>query len=286
MKAFRDLHPACATVYFLAVLIIAGFSFNPFFLVPLFFGTLLFYGSVKGCKRAFSSGLKLLLLIVVIAAVNPLFSHNGATVLFFLNDSRITLEALIYGGVLGLAAADAVLIFMCVNTVFDSERIIYLFGRYMPNIGLVISMALGFVPKLRAMYASVSSAQRGLQKSRVKRALRCFSAVITQSMEGAIITSDSMRSRGYGTGKRTFFNRFRVFPRDLIFGSLFIVLFTLSILPLILGDTAFVIYPVTRFSAKGIMSGFGLSASAVLAFFPFLYELTEGLKWKYSISKI
>ena len=151
MKAFCNLHPACALVYYLAVLIIAGFSFNPLFLAPLFLGTLFFYGSVKGCKKAFSSGLKLFLLIAVIAAVNPVFSHNGATVLFFVNDSRITLESLIYGAVLGLAAADAVLVFMCVNTVFDSERIIYLFGRHMPNIGLVISMALRFVPKLRAI---------------------------------------------------------------------------------------------------------------------------------------
>ena len=36
-------------------------------------------------------------LFLLLAVVNPLFVHNGETILFFMNDNPITLEAFFYG---------------------------------------------------------------------------------------------------------------------------------------------------------------------------------------------
>ena len=39
---------------------------------------------------------------LLMAFANPLLVHNGETVLFFMNDNPVTLEAMIYGGMSSL----------------------------------------------------------------------------------------------------------------------------------------------------------------------------------------
>ena len=46
-------------------------------------------------------------------------------------------------------------------------------------------------------------------------AMRVLGCLTTWALEGSIVTADSMRSRGYGTAKRTSFMIYRISPRDV-----------------------------------------------------------------------
>lgn len=77
---------------------------------------------------------------------NPLFIHNGETVLFFMNDNPITLEAIIYGGVSSLMIVGVLLWCRCYGAILTTDKFLYLFGRLIPKLGLILSMAFRFIP--------------------------------------------------------------------------------------------------------------------------------------------
>ena len=107
--------------------------------------------------------------------------------------------------------------FSCLNAVMPSDKFVYLFGRTIPALSLVLSMTLRFVPKFSVRAKAVAAAQRGAGKGtgrRGKTALAVFSVLVTWSLENAVETADSMKSRGYGLPGRTAFSIYRFDSRD------------------------------------------------------------------------
>ena len=286
MNTFKNLHPAVLFFYFLSVIFLEMFSFNPVFLISGFIGALLYTAVTDKVSYTFKSLIGYLLIVLIVGVTNPLFSHNGATPILFINDNRITLEAFIYGAVLGLAVSAALIWFHCFNSVFDSEKIMLLFGRISPKTALVISMSLNFVPAFIRNFKSIKAAQRSLPMSRFKRYIFSFSAVISQSLENAVITSDSMSARGYGRRKRTFYSRFRFTGYDGAYLCFILILTVVSYLPTFIGMNSFTYYPYFTSSALTPIVVSGYASFALLVLTPFLFEIKEDIKWKYSISKI
>lgn len=284
MNTFQNFHPVTLALYFLSVIGVSIFTFNPMYLLVGFLGSVLFLITLTGLRATLKQLRLYILIFVIVTATNPIFSHNGATVLFFINDNRVTLEALIYGAVLGLMIVEVLVWFKCFNLVFDSERLLWLFGKTFPKLALVVSIALGFVPQFIRTFKSINSAQKSLnsKQGRVRRYLTSFSAVITRSMESAIITSDSMKARGYGLKNRTRFSRFCFTTYDGAYILVFLVLFGCTVPALALGHAKMQFYPYITLELPAV----SLLSFALLALIPSIFEVKEGLKWKYSISKI
>ncbi len=276
----KNLHPLTLFAYFFFVIFIAVFSFNPLFLLSSLFGALLFLFTIEGTK-AIKMLVFYVIAIIIISLSNPLFSHNGATILFFINDSRITLEAFIYGVAASVMIVSVIVWFNCFNKVFDSERIIYLIGRIFPRLALVFSMVLRFVPRIISEFKSINNAQKSINNNRFKRYIGAFSAVITRSMESSIVTSDSMSARGYALKGRTFFHRFRFTIYDALYTALFTALFVISLL----WQSEVVYYPYFELKLN-VLNLFSLTAYTVLTLLPFILEVKEVLLWKLSLSKI
>ena len=155
--------------------------------------------------------------------MNPAFVHQGVTILTYLpSGNPLTLESILYGLAAALLLASVVLWFRCFSTVMTSDKFIYLFGRVIPALSLVLSMTLRFVPRFRRQFRAVSQAQRYMGRDtasgglvqRGKNAMKVFSVLVTWSLESAIDTADSMRSRGYGQPGRTAFSIYRLDDRD------------------------------------------------------------------------
>lgn len=282
MNSLKDYHPVILFIYFFYVIFISIFSFNPIILIFGFIGAVSYCLLVCERKRIIKSLLFCIIVFLAITITNPLFSHNGKTVLFFINDNRITAEAFIYGAVLGLAVIEVFFWFKSFNLVFDSERIIFLLGKISPKIALVVSMTLHFIPDLIKHYREIYRAQVFYINSRLKRCIYSFSAVITLSMENSIITSDSMKARGYGLNKRTFYTRFKLCTDDIILLVISTLLFFLSVV----FKTQFEFYPALEIKSLGFLNLISIISFFILALLPFIIELKEGIKWKYSISKI
>ena len=50
--------------------------------------------------------------------------------------------------------------FSCLSAVMTSDKFIYLFGRMIPALSLVLSMTLRFVPRFKRQFQAVAQAQR------------------------------------------------------------------------------------------------------------------------------
>lgn len=156
--------------------------------------------------------------------LNAAFNHAGLTVLFYLpSGNPMTAESLVYGVASAAMLASVLLWFIAWTAVMTSDKTLYLFGRVIPSLSLVLSMTLRFIPRFKTQLETVRDSQKAMGAdgderliSRVKRALLCFSAVITWSLENTVDTADSMRARGYGTARRTNYSNYRVDERDRI----------------------------------------------------------------------
>jgi energy-coupling factor transport system permease protein len=283
MNSFKNLHPGFVLCYFVFVTFFSVFSFNPIYLVSSLMGALLFALMIQGVGAVARSIGGYFLVFFLIAVTNPLFSHNGRTALFFINDNRVTLEAFVYGVVLGVAVVSVLYWFRCFNEIFDSERYMYVFGRISPGLAVAVSMTLRFVPELIHNFKQVNNAQKCLSdnRCRLRRYISSFSAVISQSLENAVITSDSMRARGYSLRGRTSYTRFRFSRRDGIVLGIFIFFAALSVTE----RHSFSYYPDFVCSDFSLMSAVSCVSFGIIVLLPFLYEVREGL-WKFSASRI
>ncbi|MDD5796539.1 MAG: energy-coupling factor transporter transmembrane component T [Oscillospiraceae bacterium] len=287
MKAFSNFYPAVLMIYFLSVFSVSMFIQNPVYLILSIIGAVLFLCTLQGVLKTLKSFIKFIPFLVLITFINPLFSHNGATPLFFINDNPFTLEALIYGCILALMIICVILWFKSFNLIFDSEKLLFLFGKISPKISLVFSMALHFIPNFFRYFKEVLSVfKTSKQKSKIRLYIACFSSVITHSLESSVDTADSMSARGYSSGKPTVFSRFRFKKDDLFLLVLTVILIILTYIPIALKSTIVFFYPKVIFSPLSVFGMLSYWAFGLLCILPAIYEIKEDIKWKYSISKI
>ena len=221
--AFSSCHPLVNFLYFGSVLVFSMFFMHPVSLAASLAGAVAYSVQLNG-GRAVRFQLRYMLPVVGMAAVvNPAFNHEGATLLCYLPPGNpLTLESILYGAAAALLLASVLTWFSCCGAVMTSDKFLYLFGRVIPSLSLVLSMTLRFVPKFKAQLQTVSEAQRcvgrdvseGSVPRRLKNAATILSILVTWSLENAIETADSMRSRGYGLPGRTAFSIYRFDGRD------------------------------------------------------------------------
>lgn len=221
--AFSACHPAVNFTYFALVLLFSMSWMHPVFLAISLAGATAFALSLRG-KRAVLGMFGVLLPMVLLAAViNPAFNHEGVTILTYLpTGNPLTLESILFGLASAAMLTTVLLWFSCVTTVMTSDKWVYLFGRVIPAFSLVLSMTLRFVPKLKQQFQIVRENQycagrdtdNGSLLCRIRNLVTVFSIMVTWSLENAIETADSMKSRGYGLPGRTAFSIYRLDDRD------------------------------------------------------------------------
>lgn len=220
---FSGLHPIISFLFFGLVLVFSMFVTHPVCILISLFSAVAYSVYLRGRKAVRFGLLGLLPLMLLTALINPAFNHAGQTILRYLpTGNPLTLESIVWGVAAGAILAAVVCWFSCYNIVMTSDKFIYLFGRVIPAMSLVLSMTLRFIPKFNAQIKIVSNAQRcvgrdvsnGSLWQRIKNAFTILSIMLTWCLENAIETSDSMRSRGYGLPGRTAFSIFRFDSRD------------------------------------------------------------------------
>lgn len=230
MTGFKSVHPLVLFFFYGCVFSISLACSHPAVLLTSFFCSL-FYDIFLRRKKALKFFFFFLFpLMILITALNVLFSHRGVTALFELKSGNfLTLESLVYGFAFSLRAVCAMLWLDCFNETTNEEMFVYLFARISPRLSLLLSMVLRFVPLLRSESEKIRQARLSLgfaSKSeklskRFKNSLRESSILITRALENAAFTSDSMTARGYGTGRRTFYNPYKFSKRDGVLLALF-----------------------------------------------------------------
>lgn len=221
--SFANIHPINNLIFFALVIGFALLLGHPLALAVSLVCACAYAISTEGKKSVLFLVKYCLPTVLLTAIINPVFNHEGATILlFFSNGNPLTLESILYGLSSGVMLVTVLTWFMSFNRVMTSDKLIYLFGRIIPSLSLVISMTLRFVPKFKQQMESVAEAQKSIGRDvsngnifgRARTAVHIFSIMITWSLENAIETADSMKSRGYGLKGRTAFAIYRFDKRD------------------------------------------------------------------------
>ena len=288
--AFSSYHPAVTFGYFAAVTIMTMLLMDPAFLAVSLIGALVYSASL----RHGGGGLKLRVMLPVllaVAAINPLFVHEGRTVMFSAFGVPVTFESFVYGICAAAMLAAALKWFECWGRVMGTDKFIALFARKAPSAALLLSMTLRLIPRFKHKTTEVTAAQRALgayaeggsARDRAVRGIRVFSVLSGWALEDSEQTADSMKARGYGLKGRTAYSGVAFsLRRD---GALMVavcVCVGICAAGVAAGGAGFVFYPA--FHRQGGAAAFtvALGSYAVLCFIPSALEFIRGLSWRAS----
>lgn len=293
--AFSHYHPLINFGYFALVIIITFFMTQPYFLVISFAGSLVYSIYLNGKKAVKFNLLFLLPLLIIMTVVNPLFNHQGVTILtYFPNGNPLTLESMVYGLVAAVMFVSAIMWFSCFNAVISSDKFIYLFGRLIPAISLILSMILRFVPKFKAQAQKISQGQKCIGRDitngnlwqKARHAMKIVSILTTWALENGIDTADSMHARGYGLPGRTNFSLYRVFIRDKIVMGILGFLALVMFFGLSFGVVSVLYYPAIVVNENTVGAIILYVLYGFLCFLPLTLDIMEELRWRALRSKI
>lgn len=286
---FSSFHPVVLVCYFVVVIGLSMFVMHPVLLAC----SLLAAAAYRLCL-AQGEGLGGMLgmmaaAMLLPALLNPLFNHGGITVLFWLAEGvPVTLEAVLYGLLTGFLLASVMTWFGCYQVVVTADKFMHLFGRIMPSLSMVFTMALSFIPRFRRQFARVDYAQECVGsgkvaagvRPRVEHALKTTSIMTTWALEGSVQTADSMRSRGYGLGPRTSFSLFSFGARDAVALAVIAGLCMATIAGLATGALAFRFFPVIEAVDPTWLSLVSCAAFAALCFLPLIVDCLDEVPWR------
>lgn len=287
INTFKTYHPIVNFTFFVAVIVFTMFFMNPFFLAVSFAASFLYSVLLKRNKALKFNLLFALPWLLVIAVLNPVFVHQGATMLFYVNDNPITLEAIEYGFAAGVMLVSVLMWFTSYNEVMTSDKFIYLFGRIIPALSLIISMTLRLIPRLKSQIRQISHAQKciGMDTStgnilqRAMHGIRIISILTTWALENVVETADSMKARGYGLRGRTAFSPFQFDRRDASCLAVIVVTVTVCIAGQMSGVAYFQYYPYVKWVQAQPFTIVMAAAYLLLCFLPPILEIREEIKW-------
>ena len=121
--AFSRCHPVLNFFYFAVVLGFTMFIQHPVYLAVSFVAATAYSMWLNGVKKVLKINFLLTLpSLLIVALLNPMFNHYGVTPLLYIESSGnwVTLEAMVYGIVLGCVLFIMILWFSCYNQIMTS----------------------------------------------------------------------------------------------------------------------------------------------------------------------
>jgi energy-coupling factor transport system permease protein len=210
---------------------------------------------------------------LLIAAVNALVTRDGLTVIVRLGDvpilgqTDVTLEATVWGGILGLRALLLILCGALYTAAIDADEVLRLMRRVSFRSALTASLATRLVPVLIRDSRRLADAQRcraGRPPSRVGLLRAGTSGMLDRALDVAAV----LEVRGYGAGGRPRPPRRPYSRHDVNFSAAAALLLMLSVVIRVAGWASFNAYPELHASAgpTTLLSAAGLLAVALLPF--------------------
>ena len=288
--AFSKCHPAVNFLFFAGAIGTSVLIQHPMYLLV---GTLtgaIYYLLLNG-RKGWKMLLGMAMLLLFLMAINPLFNTFGETPLCYLFGRPYTIEALRYGAVLGGVFVTMLIWFGCYNKVLTSDKFTSLFGNLIPAISLLLVMVFRMVPNLMRKAAQFAGARKSIgkgagenaaTKEKLSDGMTVLGALTSWALEGSVVTGDSMRSRGYGTAKRSSFMIYRLGITDWTLLIVIPSLLALVIAAACLGQMAATYMPEFYISPPS----WGIVPYGIYLLIPIALHTKEAIQWHISRSKI
>ena len=286
---FAGFHPVVNLLYFVAVIGFAMFFTHPVCLGLSLLCAITYSIYLNGRKALRFTLLYMIPVLIITALLNPVFNHQGGTILTYLpNGNPLTLESILYGFSAAVMLITVISWFSCFNEVMTSDKLVYLFGRVIPALSLILAMALRFVPRFRAQLKVISNAQKCIGRDvssgnllrKMKHGVRILSIMVTWALENAIESADSMKMRGYGLPGRSAFLMFRFDKRDALALSYILACSAAVITGSVTGAYHFLYYPMINGEWTGAATILVFAAYFALCAFPLIVNIKEDIVWK------
>jgi energy-coupling factor transport system permease protein len=221
-------------------------------------------------RRAAVLGIVLGLIVMVI---NALVTRTGLTVIWrlgqlpVLGHTDITLEATVYGAVLGLRALALVLCGALYTVAVDPDEVLKLFRRVSFHSALTATLATRMVPLLIRDSRRLADAQRCRSGRRTGR-MQLMRATTAGVLDRALDVAAALEVRGYGAARRAPRARAPRSRHDLAFTAGAVVLLGLAIGARIADLAPFSAYPALHMplSVRELVLSLALAACALLPF--------------------
>jgi energy-coupling factor transport system permease protein len=224
-------------------------------------------------------------LAVLVAAINPLVSQQGLTVLVdgpvvpVIGNVDITLEAVVWGAVAGLRVLAVFAAFALYSACVDPDDVLKLFGRIAPRSALTASLATRTVPVLArdaermaeayALRATASGARTRSRRESLHRAAKLTRALGAGALERSIELASALEVRGYA-GARRFPRNDRPWSRhDFSFALGASAIVVIAIAGRLAGLAGFEAYPLVSLESAAPDIAFALSIP-LIAVAPFV----------------
>ena len=294
---FSSAHPAVSFGYFMAVILLSVMLLHPVYLLLSLAGAAAYLLALRG-RRAVPLLLGMVPLFLLITALspllNPLKAPQGGHVVCTLFGRYITWELLCNGAMLSAMFLAMVLWFLCYSLVMTGDKFTTLFAPLLPSLSLLLVMVLRLVPAYGRKAKQIVTARQciglggsGGKGQALRGAMANLSALTAWALEGAIVTADSMRSRGYGAARRTSFRLYRFTLSDGLLLALMAVLAAVTAAAAAAGYARAEFVPAVYIAGSNTPLGAaGLIAWAVLLLLPTILHLWEDMTWRILRSKI
>ncbi len=289
-RGFYTLHPAVSFIFYGGY-----FLFSMLFLHPIYLSSALLIGIIMNWMHDHGNSLKRFILwyiltCFVLSLLNPLFSHRGEHILFYVMNQPITLESVMFGVIMALSILVLLAGFLSFNLIIQDNKLMYLFSASTPKLALLVIVAIRFVPLLLRRLNEIMIVQQtkgisvheGSWIERARHGMTLVQILLSWSLEEAMQTADSMKARGYGLRARSSYISYRLDYRDVVVLSVTLLLGILCLICWRQGYGVLNIYP----SLEGIK----LSGADLVTYYVYLYYLLiplgvegeEVIRWRFS----
>jgi energy-coupling factor transport system permease protein len=288
--AFSKLHPAVNLLFFIGAIAFGVLLQHPVYLLAGIFASGVYYLMLNG-RKGIKNILLMIPLFVFVTLFNPIVNTRGVTVLFTYFDRPYTLEALVYGVAVAATFVLMLLWFGCYGKVLTGDKFTCLFGNLAPSLSLLLVMVFRMIPNLIQKAKQIIGVRNSIGKGTaenqpLKEGISVIGVLTSWALEGSITTSDSMRSRGYGTAKRTSFMLYRMTKTDWILTFVMFVLLGVVIFFAVNGGMNAEFLPERNIAPINSKNIIGFIAYLGYLMIPTLLNIKEVAQWKISESKI
>ncbi|MBM6675894.1 hypothetical protein H6A07_03930 [Olsenella uli] len=205
-RAFDAVHAAVPTALFAGVVALTMLAVQPALVAASLAGALLFSLLARGVAATARGLVWQLPLLALVCLANPFFSASGSTLLIKLGPRSVYLESLAYGATMGALMVAVVLWLEGAAAALTQDRLLALAPRRARALPLLLGMVSQLVPQLlrrsrdvRAGLAACTAA--GARPAARDALVRTSSLLLTWSLEESLERADSMRARGWESGR-------------------------------------------------------------------------------------
>ena len=292
--AFSKRHPVVNFIFLLGAIGFGVVIQHPVYLLAGFLCSAAYYLLLNG-NKGWKMLAGLLLFFIAMTAINPLFNIHGETLLFLAFGRPYTLEAIYYGAAIAGALVIMLIWFGCYNAVLTSDKFTCLFGDLIPALSLLLVMVFRLIPNLMRKARQFMGARKSIGKGAGENASRnekvmdgmtIVSALTDWALEGSVVTGDAMRSRGYGTSKRSSFMVYRMTGMDCGLLVTQIVLAVVILACVVTGGVTATFTPDLSIAPVQGYHTMGFLAYCLYLLIPTILHIKETIQWHISRSKI